>query len=144
MIEAAYVLPVMMVVVLLIVDVVVYASDRLYANDVMADAYHLFMAEAAALSSDPTLTVSNVQCSDGHVSLNEAEAKTTVANAFTSIFPGFNSENLTISVVSSTGIVPQVFVMDVSFTSQTIFLPEAFAKSFPVKAKLILSFDLGC
>ncbi len=147
MIEAAYVLPIMLVMILVLVDVVVYASDRLYANDVMADAYHLVMGEASMVSADDPQQ--NVVCTagaagePGTVELNATQLQTTITDAFIKIFPGLVVGDIAYDIVTSSG-VPTVHVITVRFPSQTIFLPDSFSQQFPIEAKLILSIDLKC
>ncbi len=147
MIEAAYVLPIMLVMMLVLVDVVVYGSDRLYANDVMADAYHLVMGEASMVSADSPQQ--NVVCtagsagSAGTVELNAAQLQTTITDAFIKIFPGLVADDVVYDIVTSSG-VPTVHVITVRFPSQTILLPDSFSQQFPIEAKLILSIDLKC
>jgi len=142
MIEAAYVLPIVMVMIMMVIDVIVYSVDRLYANDVMADTYHLVMGEASVVSADNPKQ--NVVCTAGRVELNVAQVETTITNAFESIFDGLLASSVAIHTESTDGAVPEVHVITASFASQSIFLPDSFAQVFPVKAKLILSFDLGC
>lgn len=142
MIEAAYVLPIMLVMILVLVDVVVYASDRLYANDVMADAYHLVMGEASMVSADNTSQGSAI-CAAGTVKLDEAILQQTITSNFVTMFPGLVAGDVVYDIVTSSG-VPTVHVITVRFPSQTILLPDSLSQQFPIEAKLILSIDLRC
>lgn len=143
MIEAAYVLPVMMLMVLAMVDAVSYAADRLAANGVMADAYQLMMGQGQALASDNTLTLATVQCNSGQVELDTSGAQSLVKTGFESLFDDLNESDISVDVQQS-DTTPLSYVFHTQFPSQTLFLPDAFAENFPVKAKLIISFDLTC
>lgn len=144
MLEAAYILPLLLVMLLVLLDVVIFATDRLQANDVMADTYNLVMGEATALSADPTKTFKHVQCNSNKVELNAAELESTVKGSFVKVFNGLQESDVILNTQAEADVTPQVYLVDVKFWSQTLFLPDAVAQSFPVKAKLILSFDLGC
>jgi len=145
--EAAYVLPLMLVMILMLVDVVVYSSDRLYANDVMADAYHLVMGEASMVSVDnpqqDVLCTAGAAGEPGTVELNATQLQTTITDAFIKIFPSLVAGDIVYDIATSSG-VPTIHVITVRFPSHTIFLPDSFAQQFPVEAKLILSIDLKC
>jgi Flp pilus assembly protein TadG len=144
MIEAAYVLPIMMVMVLLIVDLIGYVADRLLANDVMADAYQLMMNQANAQAADPNLTLDTVTCQSNKVELNSNGAESFIKAGFSGLFNGLEKSAVNVDIQKQPGESPSTYIFNAQFPSQTLFLPDAFAQSFPVKAKLIISFDLSC
>lgn len=144
MIEAAYLLPFMMIALLAVVDLIGYVADRLSANDVMADAYQLMMNQANAQAIDPDLTLNTVICQAHKVELNSGGAETFIKNGFTGLFDGLDKSAVTVDIQKQPGESPSTYIFKAQFPSQTLFLPEAFAQSFPVKAKLIISFDLSC
>lgn len=142
LLEAAYILPLMLAMALFILDVVVYSSDRLSANNVMADTYRLVMGQANSIA--PGDNGKNVTCTANLVQLNTSEVEKTIRNNMASLFADLSSGDVTVSTSTEAGVTPQVYIVNASFPSQTIFLPDTLAQSFPVKSQLILSFDLGC
>lgn len=144
MIEAAYLLPFMMIALLAVVDLIGYVADRLSANDVMADAYQLMMNQANAQAIDPDLTLNTVTCQAHKVELNSGGAETFIKDGFTGMFDGLGKSDVSVDIQKQPGESPSTYIFKAKFPSQTLFLPDAFAQSFPVKAKLIISFDLSC
>ena len=142
LLEAAYILPLMLAMALFILDVVVYSADRLSANNVMADTYRLVMGQANSIV--PGESGKNVNCVANLVQLNTSEVEKTIRGNMASLFKDLSSSDVTIKTTTQSGVTPQVYIVNASFPSQTIFLPDTLAQTFPVKSQLILSFDLGC
>ncbi len=149
MLEAAYVLPLVILVVLMIVESVNYSLDSLKLNNVMDNGYQVVMIQAQQLNSDPTKTLSTVKCSGGSGSLigmDESGFKTWLTNAVAMSVGknGVAPSGLTISIVLQTvgGIL--TYVVKMSYPSQTIFLPTAMMQHFPVKTQGLFSFNLTC
>lgn len=143
MIEAAYVLPFMFLAILLQIEAVNYASDRLFANNIMSDMNQLVMSHANQTSTsgeDVGFTICNA---DGRVEVLAAQAESALrANFEAAIGVDPNAMDIVYKPTVTNGVTS--FVVEVSVPSSTIVLPEAFATSFPLKTNMLLSIDLSC
>ncbi|HIQ40450.1 MAG TPA: pilus assembly protein, partial [Sulfurivirga caldicuralii] len=75
LIEAVYVLPLMLIVILALVEAVNYASDRYYLNNALTDFfYNVVMTEAQARASSPDYDSQLVRCVSGRVQVDENQA----------------------------------------------------------------------
>lgn len=143
MIEAAYVLPFMLLVVLLQIEAVNYASDRLFANNIMNDMNQLVMSHANQTSTsgeDVGFTICNA---DGRVEVLDTQAEAALRSNFETAI-GVDPDAMEIVYKPSVTNGVTSFVVEVSVPSSTIVLPEAFATSFPIKTNMLLSIDLSC
>lgn len=143
MIEAAYVLPFMLLVVLLQIEAVNYASDRLYANNIMTDMNQLVMSHANQTSTsgqDVGFTICNA---DGRVEVLDTQAEAALRSNFEAAI-GVNPDAMEILYKPTVTNGVTSFVVEVSVPSSTVVLPEAFATSFPLTTNMILSIDLSC
>lgn len=145
MIEAAYVLPLFLTVMLLSVEAVNYASDRLVTNNVLANLNESILLEASIIASGEG-GASLVRCESNKVVPNESTlvallntniAASQVGNG--SVPAGFQL-NYTSQVVS--GLT--VYVVEISFPSETLILPDSFAQSFPIKSSTIVTLGYSC
>jgi len=147
MLEAAYVLPLVLIVALLSVEAVNYASDRYSANNVLANVNEAILLEAGAVSSGIATSSPLVTC-QGHQVVPNESAVLTLLNT--------NMQN---SQVGGAGNMPDgfqldwtqqtvsgllVYVVNISFPSKTLVLPEAMAQSFPVKSNTIVTLGFSC
>lgn len=147
MLEAAYVLPLVLIVALLSVEAVNYASDCYSANDVLANVNEAVLLEASAVSSGVTNNSPLVNCQDHKVVPNQAAIQTLL------------NTNIQNSQVGGAGNIPDgfdlnwteqtvsgllVYVVNISFPSKTLVLPEAMAQSFPVKSNTIVTLGFSC
>lgn len=142
-IEAAYVLPLMLIVILALVEAVNYASDRYYLNNTLTDFYTVVMTHAQAQASDPNYSSQIVRCDSGRVQVNENEASELLRQMVLRVTSA-RSDTLEIVAQKQTLMGIDTYVVDVSMPMQTRFLPSGFAQSFPLRAKLIISFALSC
>lgn len=146
MMEAAYVLPIMLLMILLVVETVNYASDRLYANNIMTDMTRLITDQA----NDEAMRPGNqshrfVSCSSESVVVNESEAATGLQELFAiSIGNGTVPEGLEMTYEAKQTQGVTTYVVKVSIPSQTLFLPSYIAQSFPIKTNMLVSIDLSC
>uniref|UniRef100_Q31EV2 Pilus assembly protein n=1 Tax=Hydrogenovibrio crunogenus (strain DSM 25203 / XCL-2) TaxID=317025 RepID=Q31EV2_HYDCU len=147
MLEAAYVLPVVLIVALLSVEAVNYASDRYSANNVLASLNESILLEASAVSSGMTASSPLVTCQNSQVVPNESAVQTLL------------NTNIANSQVGGAGNMPDgfqlnwtqqtvsgllVYVVNISFPSKTLVLPESMAQSFPVKSNTIVTLGFSC
>ncbi len=143
MIEVAYVLPLMLIVILALVEAVNYASERYYLNNTLTDFYTIVMTEAQALASDPKHTSQLVSCASGKVRVDESQAAQMLRQMVLNVTHA-RADTLDIVAQKLTLMGIDTYVVDVSMPMQTHFLPPEFAKTFPLKAKMIISFALSC
>lgn len=147
MLEAAYVLPLMLIVALLSVEAVNYASDRYSANNVLANVNEAVLLEASAVSAGVTTNSPLVTCQGNQIVPNEAAVQTLLnTNIQNSQVGGAGSmpDGFQLNWTQETVSGLLVYIVDISFPSKTLLLPEAMAKSFPVKSNTIVTLGFSC
>jgi len=147
MLEAAYVLPLVLIVALLSVEAVNYASDRYSANNVLANVNEAILLEAGAVSSGVTDESPLVTCQGHQVVPNQTAIQTLLNTSIkksqvggADLMPDGFDLKWTEQTVS--GLL--VYVVNISFPSKTLILPEAMAQSFPVKSNTIVTLGFSC
>lgn len=142
LIEAAYVLPLMMVVALLIIDTVVYATDRLAANNAVNDIYQMVVSQAQRVALVPGATSNFVQCTN-HQVVPQAQALQTLMQNTVAAVANRQPNEITVNVTQPPSQILD-YIVDVQFTAQTLFLPQDWAQVFPVRNRMYISFDYTC
>lgn len=85
MLEAAYVLPLVIMAMLAIVDAVNYAMDAIETTNVVQTAYDAVMEEAGSQANQPTVTFAFVSCQNGKVDLKASAVQSYLANAVSTL-----------------------------------------------------------
>lgn len=146
MIEAAYVLPLFLVVSLLSVEAVSYATDRYTANNVLADLNESILIEAQAVSAGDIQNSQLVSCTANKVIPNESTVSSLLKSniSASSVGKGSLPEGFNLDYTNSNVAGLLVYVVNISFSSQTIVIPVELAKKFPVKANTIVTLGFSC
>lgn len=146
MLEAAYMLPLLLIASLLSVEAVSYATDRYTANNVLADLNESILIEAQSMSSGDSQTSQLVSCTGNRVVPNESTVssllKSNIAESGVGKGALPDGFNLQYSHNEVAGLM--VYVVEVAFESNTIVMPDAMSKSFPVKANTIVTLGFSC
>ncbi len=139
-------LPLMFLAILMIVEAVNYASDRLYANNVMTDMTRLIVDQANDEASRPNSQNHRfVSCNANKVVVNEGEAAQGLQELFAiSVGNGQVPAGMSMDYQASQIQGVTTYVVAVSIPSQTLFLPDSVAQTFPIKTNMLVSIDLSC
>lgn len=152
MLEAAYVLPIMLGVLLFVVEVTGYALNSLAANDVLSDVHSTMLNEVAEVSAleagDTADDVQFASCSSDRVVLPTG-SNATIANIVTTALASRNitfdaSDPGVANITSSTVDGFDVYVVNFSGTANTLVIPGFMSKLLPINVDTVLSIREDC
>ena len=142
MLEAAYVLPLIIVAMLAIVDAVNYAMDAIETTNVVQATYDSVMAQAGEQADNPSSAFAFVSCQNGKVDLNVSAVQSYITDAVSILLDKPLAPSDQVAVTKWNASPVNSYLIDVSVKSSTLFLPDAF--SFQIHSKGILSLDYVC
>lgn len=142
MLEAAYVLPLILVAMLSIVDAVNYAMDAMQSTQIVQNAYDVIMSQSQERSVNAAATVTLVKCASGKVDLDTVATQTFIKDGVEKVLGKALAPSDTVTVTKWDASPVNSYVIDVNVGSSTIFLPESFA--FKIHTKGIVSIDYTC
>lgn len=153
LIEAAYVLPVIIGVLLFVVEAVAYAMNSFAANDVLTDVHSVMVDEAVQVSNLETgetipASILYASCNAGKVALPTGSntsintlIKTTLATksvTFEASDPG--ATNITKSTISGF----DVYVITFTGTANSLVIPEFMSVLMPISVDTVISIKDNC
>lgn len=143
-IEAAYVLPLIMAAALLLVDTAIYATDRLSTNNAVNDVYQLVVSQSQFLSLNPGKGSSTqyVTCQNNKVEPEKGKLTSLVKDAVASVVTR-QPDDIRVQVTEPATDITD-YIVEIEFDSHTLFLPDSLAQTFPVRSRMYISFDYSC
>lgn len=149
MFEFAYVLPIFLAVVLLLVASVDYALNSFAANDVLTDVHSQIISDVADVSNSADGAASGYAiCSSGKVALDtgkSGELTTHVKQALEQKGVTFVSGEPVAATMTSTPIAGfDVYVLNFTGTANSLVLPDMLEKFLPINVDTIVSLKDTC
>lgn len=150
MIEAAYVLPLILITILLIFDAVRYTTATFSANSVLWDLHKQIESDKISRSKSSTFISSYVSCVSGKVVMNSGEnlaIKSMLVNGMG--VEGYTINSPVAKVAEITNLSDEVGALklySVEFTGvlNSIIVPDAFMQKFPFKIYDLISMNQDC
>jgi len=154
MVEAAYVLPLMVGVILFIVEAIAYAMNSIAVNDVLTDVHSRITteviersnAETAAEASHLTLVSCVGSAGEGRVTL----VSNTIITAVTTLVDGYFEPRIELKdqVVTVSGPDQvegfDVYIVKYSATATPVILPEFLSGLLPINVNTVISVKDSC
>ena len=154
MVEAAYVLPLMLGVILFIVEAVAYAMNSIAVNDVLTDVHSRITTEVSERSSAETAgeasALTLVSClgsaGNGRVTLNSGTVITTITELADSYFePRIALKDQVVTVTGPESVVGfDVYIVKYSALANPIVLPDFLSGILPVNVNTVISIKDSC
>lgn len=139
-IEAAFIIPIIITLLLAIIEVVNYAADRLVATNILADELQLARTAAMAIQADANLNQNTYAvCSANVVTLRESSFSSELSSRLRSQFAG---STVTTNIENFANVSFQTYVVSVSIPARPILLPDLI--QFPINVTNIVTWDLSC
>ncbi|MDR9497573.1 MAG: TadE/TadG family type IV pilus assembly protein [Hydrogenovibrio sp.] len=148
MIEAAYILPILMLVVFLVFEILNYSIDRLLLNNILSDINKTVLIETSALvaGEDPS-NLQLVACTADKVThdvaaitdLIETNVKNSSILSGVALPDGFNVQSSTSDVANL-----ETLVIKASYPIQTQFVPENLTQALAVHSTMITTSGFPC
>lgn len=139
-VEAAFIIPVIITLLLAIIEVVNYAADRLVATNILADELQLARTAAMAIQADANLNQNTYAlCSANVVTLRESSFSSELNAKLGSQFAG---STVTTNIENFANLSFQTYVVNVSITARPILLPDLI--QLPINVTNIVTWDLSC
>ena len=139
--ETAYLLPILLVVMLLIVEVVNYATTSFAVNDVLSDVHTRISTEVLEVSNNSNNTVL-VECANDKVAL-KGSVQTTVTSL---VVGGLNIDGLSGTTTMPKTVVSgfDVYVIEFNGAMPSLVIPDFLSSSLPIKVNTIISIRDTC
>jgi len=154
MVEAAYVLPLMVGVILFIVEAIAYAMNSIAVNDVLTDVHSRITtevierssAETAAEASHLTLVNCVGSAGEGRVTLVSNTIITAVTNLADSYFePRIELKDQVVTVSGPDQVEGfDVYIVKYSATATPVILPEFLSGLLPINVNTVISVKDSC
>ena len=144
-IEAAFIIPIVITLLLAIIEVVNYAADRLIATSILADELQLARSHAIAVQngSDPQPNPAYAECSQNNVVVLNSNFSIKLGEKLKKQF-GDDGEikDVKIQVSDPQPGTFQTYVVSVSIPARPIILPDII--QLPINVTNLVTWDLSC
>ena len=139
-IEAAFIIPIVITLLLAIIEVVNYAADRLIATSIVADELQLARNAAIAVQNDSNLNQNTyAQCSNNIVVLRDSAFSDELRSKLNA---QFSNPAANIHITQSSNGSFQTYVVSVSIPARPIILPDII--QLPINVTNLVTWDLSC
>jgi hypothetical protein len=148
MLETAYVLPLVLTAVLLIVEIIVLALNTFAASDVLYELHSDLVNDVSSVSENGT-AAGYASCSGGSVVLNKGLIENGVTNDVIARFKLLSSKSES-NVTGSTSVkltkdsTLDFYVITFTGTAPAVVLPGFFSELLPIKVNAIISVNESC
>jgi hypothetical protein len=149
MLEAAYVLPLVVLAGLFLLETVSYSMNSFAANDVLTDVHSQIISDVADVSNSPDGTASGYAvCTENRVVLDtskSAELTAHVKEALEAKKVTFVSGQPLVASISARPISGfDVYVINFKGTANSLVLPDILEKFLPINVDTIVSIKDSC
>jgi len=148
MLEAAYVLPVILGVLLFVVEATAYSMNSFAANDILTETYSQVLDDVSAVSNAENAIVTTFAgCTSNKVVLNNSEIKRYAEDkaliSFTKMGVNFTSPySVDVKTSSINGF--DVYVINFSGTANSLVIPGFLSQLLPISVDTVISIKDSC
>jgi len=144
MIEAAYVLPLFVLVLLFVLEAYVYALNGMVISDVVTDMHHVLIEEASLLAVDSSAGAVYTTCSANVLSFNTGDVSTALVNQINNVID-FQISDLAATMpaaTSSNGFA--YYTITVTGSMDPVVIPSDIGIDFSFNVKTSIAIKAAC
>lgn len=141
MVEAAYILPLIILVIMFMVETLNYSLNTFAVSDVVYDLHSRAISEVAEVASSGQSSSGIAKCNNSKVELDRTIMASIAKEDL--LLKGSDFKNTTVDMTSSVVSGFDVYVVTVKTTAKTVLVPELMA-DLPISVDTIISVKESC